>query len=187
MPSHHEKEAASPPTGHVVMEKRDVGEKLGLPPSLPRPHMEPAGTSHCLLPSEKPHGAVTEGGKAHPLLSAHHALGILQKAVHTSPQLSLNSPPARLAAPSPDAETSQRDPPRGHSAASAPHPCSGTRVPPALGRVSQTGLRTVAELTVAQEEQGACLARAWAPGRGLSPSPQRPLQPGWGDWGAGLC
>lgn len=33
MPSHHEKEAATPPTGHVVMEKRDEGEKLGLPPT----------------------------------------------------------------------------------------------------------------------------------------------------------
>lgn len=52
-----------------------------------------------------------EGGKGHPLLSAHHSLGILQKALHTSPQLSLNSPPARLSALPTDAETRLRDPP----------------------------------------------------------------------------
>lgn len=74
-----------------------------------------------------------EGGRGHPVLSAHPAPGTLQRAVHTSPRLPSTAPLP------PTQKQAKGTRPEGTQPHRGPHPCSGTPVPPMLGRVSQTG------------------------------------------------
>lgn len=157
------------------MEKRNVEEKLGLPPSLPwtthgttrhmskpaQKNMGALGTEppklphlgkwpsswgsldtqqeqgHYLLPSERPHGAGAEEGKG--LLCRGAAMpGIPQ----SSAQLISATPPARPCHPFTDGETEVKEPPRGHSATSAPHPRSRPKCAFSTGSCVPDGLNT---------------------------------------------